>query len=302
MPNTLAHIGAQGLTTRLLLKDADPKWIYIGLIIPDIPWILNRMIPAVYSGDLPYELNHYITIQASLFFCLLLSSALASLTSHFWKTFSILGLNSFLHLFLDACETKWGNGVHLLAPIDWKMINFGFFWPESLPIYLLTLAGLVFIAVNWRQSLKKPADIRLTPHGMFISISLFAAYLSLPFLMFNSLERADSHFLKTMNPQLRHERPGHYVEFDRVPYIHNPSGGLILLGEEEITVEGVVPDRTAIISVRGTFMAEDRIRIREYHINVRWFRSGASYLALFLVALLWIYAAARQKACNTDLS
>jgi hypothetical protein len=35
MPNTLAHLGIQGVATLSWLKKADLKWIFIGCIIPD---------------------------------------------------------------------------------------------------------------------------------------------------------------------------------------------------------------------------------------------------------------------------
>jgi hypothetical protein len=49
VPNALAHLGVQGVATRALLRDADLKWVYIGCIIPDIPWILQRFVRAVFS-------------------------------------------------------------------------------------------------------------------------------------------------------------------------------------------------------------------------------------------------------------
>ncbi len=65
MPNTLAHLGVQGLTTRSLLKDADYKWIYLGCIIPDLPWILQRIVMYVYPGIDPYDLRLFVIIQST---------------------------------------------------------------------------------------------------------------------------------------------------------------------------------------------------------------------------------------------
>ena len=80
MPNTLAHLGVQSLATRALIRDSDLKWIYLGCIVPDLPWTLNRLVKTtVPSVDL-YDLRLYVIVQASLFFCLLLSFAPVSYT------------------------------------------------------------------------------------------------------------------------------------------------------------------------------------------------------------------------------
>ena len=47
MPNTLAHLAINGLATRSLIRGANLKWIFLGAIIPDIPWILQRVVKLV---------------------------------------------------------------------------------------------------------------------------------------------------------------------------------------------------------------------------------------------------------------
>jgi hypothetical protein len=117
MPNALAHLGVQCLATRFLLKDVDYKWIYLGCIIPDLPWILQRIVKLAFPSIDHYDLRLYVVIQSSFCFCFLLSAALATLSVNYWKTLAILGFNSFLHLFLDACQIKRAKGVHFLAPL-----------------------------------------------------------------------------------------------------------------------------------------------------------------------------------------
>lgn len=117
MPNTLAHIGIQGIATRSIIKDADYKWILIGCIIPDVPWILQRIVSVVFNVDL-YALRLYATVQSSFFFCIILSLVLATFSKQYWRVFIILSTNSFFHLILDSLQTKWANGVHLFAPLN----------------------------------------------------------------------------------------------------------------------------------------------------------------------------------------
>ncbi|MDR4503215.1 MAG: hypothetical protein MRK01_00300 [Candidatus Scalindua sp.] len=223
MPNTLAHLGLQGLTSRTFLKDADYKWIYIGCIVPDLAWILQRVTKFGFSGTDPYDLRLYVIIQSSFCFCLLLSAAIAALSLNYWKTFVILAFNSFLHLFLDACETKWANGVHFLAPFNWHLLNFSFFWPESLPTYLLTIFGLGYLVWNWRRAAAIPINITwCSALRLFALITLILAYFGLPFFLLDGPGEADNHFVKTLRN--RSERPGRQIELDRNYYLHDKSG------------------------------------------------------------------------------
>ena len=74
-------------------------------------------------GDAYFDLRFYCIVQASLFGCLLLSGALASVSSRPWRVFAILGLGSLMHLLLDATQAKWASAVHLLAPISWRSLR-----------------------------------------------------------------------------------------------------------------------------------------------------------------------------------
>ena len=61
---------------------------------PDLPWILQRLVQVALPSFDAYDLRLYAIVQASLFFCLLLSLALAMFSTLFWRTFAILGINS----------------------------------------------------------------------------------------------------------------------------------------------------------------------------------------------------------------
>ena len=145
MPSTLGHIAVQGLLTRPAFPRLAARWILLGAVLPDLPWILKRItLVAIPSID-PYDARLYFLIQASLVFCLLLAGALAALSRRPRLVFSCLAVSSLLHLLTDATQIKWGVGVHLLAPVSWEPLKLGLFWPESLPSILLTLVGLVVV-------------------------------------------------------------------------------------------------------------------------------------------------------------
>ena len=134
MPNTLVHLGIQGLGNRLVSTRIDLKWVFLGCIIPDLPWIFRRVIIGLNSAIDRYDVLLYSAVQASLLFCLLLALACALVSEKPRLVFAILAVNSLIHLLLDAVEIKWGNGVLLLAPLNWQLLNFNLVWPDSVLI------------------------------------------------------------------------------------------------------------------------------------------------------------------------
>ena len=91
MPNTLAHAGVQGLATHTTVSEADLRWVYLGCVIPDVPWILQRAARVVIPGIDPFALWAYVIIQVTLLGCIVLSAASALLAQAFWRTWAILG-------------------------------------------------------------------------------------------------------------------------------------------------------------------------------------------------------------------
>jgi hypothetical protein len=115
MPNTLAHIGINSLTTETLIKDADLKWVLLGCIIPDFSWMFQRIVQIIFPLVNGYDLRLFSIVQASLFYCLIISLAFAFLSKTTLKTFIILALGVILHLLLDSFQMKWGNSTHFFA-------------------------------------------------------------------------------------------------------------------------------------------------------------------------------------------
>ena len=85
MPSTLVHLAAQGWISRALFRKADAKWVFLGLLIPDIPWIIQRAIRFLPIAPDPYTLKLYGLVQSSLAFGLLLAAAMARSPARFGK-------------------------------------------------------------------------------------------------------------------------------------------------------------------------------------------------------------------------
>ncbi|MGZ9157985.1 MAG: hypothetical protein ACXW36_03860 [Nitrospira sp.] len=293
MPNTLGHLGIQAIITRTLIKEADLKWIALGAIIPDIPWITQRLVLSAPITILAYDVRLYAIVQSSLVFSLILSAALAVVANQPTRTFAILSLGSAMHLILDAFETKWGNGVHFFAPLSWDLSNFGLFWPEDLITYLLSLSGLFYIGYAWKRLPVIPLLIAWPPlRHCLLSGVMFAVYLLLPLPLMSGPEAADNHSVKTLREVS--ERAGRGVKIDRPFYRKQPDENrLRIFTGEEFKVQGLEPPSSGTLSVKGRFVNRNTIEIVDYHAHPPGLRDAASYIGLALVIAVWSRALVR---------
>ena len=291
MPNTLAHVGAQGVATQGVLRDADPRWMYLGCVIPDLPWILQRiLLVAVPEIDL-YPLRAYLVVQASLFGCLLVCAAAALLSNHFWRTCAILGGNAALHLVLDGLQTKWGSGVHFFAPVSWTSTSWGLFWPESIVTYGLTTLGVLYIvwhgwaSICQRLNLIRPGGVRVA--GIVV---LLAAYFLTPLFLLRGPIEADTRSLKALSTSA--ERVGQHVALDRARYVDTPDGPRLKLyrGRVQLRVRELDVQPPATVSVRGVLTGANAIRVTDHHLHAGRLRDYPSYLGLAVIAIVWIIA------------
>jgi hypothetical protein len=291
MPNTLAHMGIQAVLTRRLVRHADPKWIYLGCLIPDFPWIAQRAVQAIGPVVDPYVLRLYCIVQSSLLFCLVLCLAFAVLSLRPLTLFAILALGSILHLLLDSLETKWANGVILWAPVDWRLMNFGLFWPESAPVAGLSMFGLAYCLFFWRTAVGQASDIGPpSARRATAAAGILAIYLGAPLLMLEGPANADNHFVRTLSAV--EQRPGRPVELDRADYFPTPRGALLLtFADELINAEGLHLGERAAVSIRGRFTSTDRIQVITWHRHQRGLRDYQSYVGILMIAALWSWHA-----------
>lgn len=288
MPNTLAHVGVQVAISRALWRDAELRWISLGCVIPDLPWIAQRAITTLLPQIDPYEMRFYAVAQASLAVSLVACAGFALLSRRPRHVFLLLSVNAVLHLLLDALQTKWANGVHLFAPFSWTIWNAGWFWPESPWTWILTALGLGAFAWLWRE--RPPVQVAPAPairrQRVLAVVTLGVVYMAAPLVLRAGPEEADSHFARTLRD--REVRAGRAVEFDREGLVVTDAGTFVrTLSGERIALVGA-PVSGQPISIRGVFAARDQVRVSDWHDHSSWPRSAASYFGLALTLACWV--------------
>ena len=299
MPNTLIHLGIGGIVSRFVVRGADFLWIYTGAVLPDVPWIVQRLIPTLHAGVDPYSLRLYCAIQASLLFSILLAAAISVLARNAWRTAIILTIGVTLHLLIDATQIKWGNGVQLLTPISWDMLRWDLFWPNSLLTLAFTGVCMCYVLVHWRETLTPTLPVfRLSSSGVILATTFVAIYALSPIMLVPQAEAANSHFVKTLRE--RDKRPGQWIEFDRERYVEKDGRSFVVTyAGEPIEVVPVAGKPQSTISLRGTFVEKSRIELIEHRFHSPWFRDGATTVGLSIVLLIWskiCFSALRSRA------
>ena len=290
MPNVLAHFGVQAVASRGVIHHADFKWIFLGCVIPDLPWIFFRAARTLLPGIDVYGLQLYAIAQASLVVSLILCGALALLSSKPRLVFAILSLNVLLHLLLDATQTKWGTGVHLFAPITWRQWNAGLYWPDSTITYALTIGGLAAWGWAWLRrdrTVGFSSRLKTKAWPLVVSAAFLATYFVAPLGLRDGPLAADNQSVKTLLE--RDSRVGRFVQFDRERYKRGAEGdSLFSFAAEGFAVRGERASRSTSVSARAIFVAQDTLLIHALHEHAPGVRDFSSYLGLLLLLLLWM--------------
>lgn len=287
MPATLGHIGIQYLMTKACLPKADVKWILAGCLVPDVPWVMQRAVAELTNAPL-IEVRLYAIAQSTLLMSLVLCAFLAFFGRKFWYVFAVLAFGTVLHLGLDALQTKWANGVVLLAPLRWDLLNFGMFWPEDWQTYALhglSVAVGIWVWVNHPRSGK---DLQF-PGGWRASIAglLLITYAALPVFMKDGARASNLHYSATLHDiENRIEKP---IEFDRNSLSSRSDGtSLKAWTGEEFQLIGPMRFQGKTASIRGQFETSTTIRVADFHIHTSGVRDAASYIGLLVIFLWWV--------------
>lgn len=286
MPNTIAHIGVQTILGRAIVPQAKMHWLLMACILPDLAWILQKLLRASPFDFNMIDIRTYAIAQSSLMFCLVLAAAFALLSRHRVPTFLILALGSVLHLLLDATQIKWGNGVVLFAPFEWTVLNFELYWPEQAPSYVLTAFSVVFVIFYLLREGPEPLQLNTTPmRWWFASALVLAVWLAGPIVFMDCVEEANLHNTQTLRDI--DNRNGQQIMIDRNRVVTHSDGELHLqlwTGEQlRLTNPEGLP-KSGVTSLEGTFVGSDAVSVQEIHLHHEHLRDWLSYLGLAFIA------------------
>ena len=287
MPNTLVHFAAQGAASRSLWRRLDPRWIYLGCLLPGVPWIVRRVVASLGVPADPIDLRMYAMAQASLAATLLLCGVFAALAAKPRLAFSVLGFNALVHLLLDACEMKWGNGVHLFAPFSWRMTSFDLISGEGVLMASLSIAGALLVAWEIVRPRLQSLDLDIRPVRVAAAGTLLVAYAVIPLAFLGSIEASNSYSVSTLRQADR--RRGESVSLDRTMFRATAGGGEVHLWTGEVVrATGTVPASDARLSLSGTFLESDLLRVDRF-VQHRQHIDWQTYLALAMLSVLWAW-------------
>jgi hypothetical protein len=125
----------------------------------------------------------------------------------------------------------------------------------------------------------------LSPRRLSASAALLLAYLVFPLPFLGPIEASGSYSVKTLREVAA--RPGRTVGLDRTAFLATPAGGFVQLWTgERVRATGDLPAHDATVSLEGTFLAPDLLRVDRLFEHRRD-RDWPSYVALLLLAALW---------------
>jgi len=291
-------MGLHTLVTRGAIRGAEPAWIWVGCILPDVPWIGQRLIRALLLDLSPFDVRLYAIVQSSLLFCLVAAAGLAMLAPRPGRVLAILALGSLLHLLLDATQTKWANGVVLFAPVDWSVTNFGLYWPEDWPSLALTAWGAATAAwMLWRHPPGAGPPGPPVPPGprrprLRVAGTLaLAAYLALPLAFLGPAAADDPHYVNTLRQT--GDRANRCAAFDRAQVLARPGEQPVLATwtGEFLPIIGIVPpNETMLASVKGCFETNGELAIDLLHLHPAHRRDLLSYAGLGFVSIWLVFS------------
>ena len=210
------------------------------------------------------------------------------------RIFLILAANCLFHLLLDALQIKWGNGVHLLAPLSWQYTHFNLVWPEHVLGYILSLVGIAYLFWKVPQINSTHLCLHDSPKWKIALLAL-VFYLVLPVLFLGQLEQSDPSYTKTLRNNST--RAGKTIELDR-SYFSAEDKSISLFTGEKLSVSGVLPEKSGTISVQGKFISERQLQSYKYH-NHNSYRDYASKTGLALIAAMWLYLLLQKRLNHT---
>lgn len=286
MPNTLFHLAVQIPLFARFLRPGEIHFALLGAIIPDLPWVAQRL-----AGPLPVDsldLRAYFVIQSSLVLSLTLSGAIASCCKQSLRAFAWLSIGCLCHLILDAVQVKFANGALLLAPFDWRLWNWAWLPPEHWLFTLGSIAALgvlVYYRRQWQATL--PTLSRSGPKFLG-ALLLLLIYFGLPAVWLEHAFESNHHFIGTLQraPTLVTSEP---LEMDRARYTPLPTPHIQTGTGQVFAVSGLEAlQQAATVSASGILHPKQQFIVTRYVQHTDGWRDALSIVGLACLLCIWL--------------
>jgi len=265
--------------------------VLAGCLIPDMPWILQRL--AVASGLISPSARSsaYFIAQASFLFCVVGSLAIGAIHRLWLPAAAIASFGCAIHLLLDSLQDKWGNGVNFFAPFDWSLQSFGVLGVETALVATASLVGVIpFLATRRIKDDAGALDFTGTRLGVFIAA--IAVYLVAPTLLVSDVIEANVRNLRTLSSP--DGRAGKALELDREEVSITADASYISThaGETLTVASAPYPLTEGQYSVRGRFISDDAVSLEQIRRESEY-RDVASVVGLvmmggWIAGVLWV--------------
>jgi len=156
--------------------------------------------------------------------------------------------------------------------------------------------GLMVFLILWPKAIR--SDLLLKKPGKTKTIwatACLSVYFVSPTILLSPAYNANTHYCKTLSEIST--RTGKKLELDRASYSAT-SNTIRCYLDKNLKISNLPIMESGIISIRGDFLDEKTIKLREYHVH-KIFRDYASYAGLLLTLLLWTHTLLFQKHNNT---
>lgn len=161
MPDWISHLAVAYVLGRVL-KVKDKRMLFLGAILPDFIWVLMLalIIFLKFNSAQIHFLFTFLLPFHTPFMLLLVTGAISTAMKNQKQAFILLLLGVCSHLLLDFFTL--GEYVEVFYPIDITPLNFGLFWLESIPGYLLVGASaLILLYAFFTEKMQKQFEFAL---------------------------------------------------------------------------------------------------------------------------------------------
>lgn len=176
MPDLVTHFGTSYLAFRPFPWRVDPRLLFLGALLPDIPWILARVLRPM-SLD-PIALYAFLVPFSTPLVVIFLAGLIALLHERRIRCFLTVVIAGLLHIGLDTLQTRPVDGPILFYPFSYRQFSLQWFWPEDAVSYIAVAGSAIVIVIAMRDPIP-PMGFRFKNVGTVLASVFLCGLLAL---------------------------------------------------------------------------------------------------------------------------